>query len=367
MKGLSFIKDHGAWEIRNGAEVNVWKDSWIPEIKTTLSKPDLIQLNDINMVNSLFNIGTKDWNHDILDLCFDSAAKNRILQIRIPSYDVDNFKWSLNKNGIFSVKSLYNSLIPADPNTNISLWSSIWSLNVYPKIKIKIFIWKCLHDILPLGGRIFVVLPSIDPTCYLCKEKVESVYHLFLECNFARVVWFSLPCGILIHSIPFQSFRDWFLNGDNMMSQWNELHFSWKDYSAFVVWFIWKARCEKLFENIDPDPIRTVSQIQQVVLFYQDKQEHSMPTSRTSNTHHQVSGGSPNLNMDHSRWIISFKCDFKSHDTNSGIGISLTNMAGICCGSRALSVSCMNQEQGSLLAALEAVKWCKSNKNSFSE
>ncbi|OVA06463.1 Reverse transcriptase zinc-binding domain [Macleaya cordata] len=156
----------------------------------------------IQKVVHLFKCGTREWDLVTIAACFDAETQSKILSIRIPLTGVDQFKWSLSQNGDFSVKSLYTQLNPVNNLHNLD-WNRVWSLQVLPRIHT--FVWKCLHNILPVNARIAAILNDIDPRCPMCSKHSETVYHLLMECDFARAVWFALPVGIAMIMVGIMS------------------------------------------------------------------------------------------------------------------------------------------------------------------
>lgn len=76
-------------------------------------------------------------------------------------------------------------------------------------MKILNFIWKLLHDSIP----VFSILNSrgiAAPTrCLLCDDNDETINHLFLTCPFARAVWHGYTLGIRTSHLANASVRHW--------------------------------------------------------------------------------------------------------------------------------------------------------------
>ena len=64
-------------------------------------------------------------------------------------------------------------------------WRIIYSLpaRVTIDIKIRIFQYKILNNILFLNQRLYYVKEIDSPLCSLCKREVETIPHLFLKCE----------------------------------------------------------------------------------------------------------------------------------------------------------------------------------------
>lgn len=54
------------------------------------------------------------------------------------------------------------------------------------------FIWKLLNDRLPVKQKLHNWNSEIDDTCTLCNNEVESLEHLFLFCDSAKILWSSI-------------------------------------------------------------------------------------------------------------------------------------------------------------------------------
>ena len=76
-------------------------------------------------------------------------------------------------------------------------------------LKILTFIWKLLHDSLP----VFEVLNNrgitISSKCLMCNEDEESINHLFMHCPFARVIWHGSNLEIRTLKLCRNSVKQW--------------------------------------------------------------------------------------------------------------------------------------------------------------
>lgn len=87
-----------------------------------------------------------------------------------------------------------------------------------------------------------------EKKCVFCKQKEETTFHLFFECDYATTVWqlHPMPCqGVLFNlssmNISFLDMYNKWLEGDlNSISM---------ALAATKYWFIWKERCLRIFEN----------------------------------------------------------------------------------------------------------------------
>ena len=72
-------------------------------------------------------------------------------------------------------------------------WRIIYSLpaRVTIDIKIRMFQYKILNNILFLNQRLYYMKKIDSPLCSLCKREIETVSHLFLKCEQSENLWLS--------------------------------------------------------------------------------------------------------------------------------------------------------------------------------
>lgn len=133
---------------------------------------------------------------DILDLNLCKKKDvNLVLKIPLNSFNVaDGWLWLNDKRDIFSVKSTYklfmNLHLPTQPrssNANEHPRKSIWQLNILSKIKI--FLWKAIHDFLPTMHTLYKRGLDVVPLCPSCSTKTETALHSLFICKRAGSIW----------------------------------------------------------------------------------------------------------------------------------------------------------------------------------
>lgn len=116
----------------------------------------------------------------------------------------DKLMWKHSMSGNYKVNQAYclihqlqtllNNGEQSITMASDSTWKFIW--NVQLPVRILNFIWKIMHDSLP----VFVILNrkgiSTSTRRLLCDAEKESITHLFLQCTFARAVWHGSMLGI---------------------------------------------------------------------------------------------------------------------------------------------------------------------------
>lgn len=162
----------------------------------------------------------KNWNISILRENLQPASAIEILKTPISwSSPSDKVIWHLANDGVYSVKTGYKALINTTiPSTKPSssssfptdIWKFIWSSNVPSKLKH--FMWKTSHYFIPTKEALFKKRISTNPLCPICKEKPESIEHLFLLCPWTFPLWFGLQFILPPSRNGLTNFHTWFLN-----------------------------------------------------------------------------------------------------------------------------------------------------------
>ncbi|RZC60036.1 hypothetical protein C5167_021788 [Papaver somniferum] len=163
------IRENSVWKVGNGNKIRIIDDVWCPQGLSLKNGQD--QLLQGEMVNSLMDCNNHPWiwNTNKLRLLFEEITVTDIQDIPINSERDDQLVWQLEKNEKFSTKSLYNKLIRTNQPTDrdqTRFWKKLWGLNIQPRLKT--FLWKCVHSILLLNGRIAQILPDVNKICPNC-------------------------------------------------------------------------------------------------------------------------------------------------------------------------------------------------------
>ena len=92
-----------------------------------------------------------------------------------------------------------------------------------------------------------------DICCARCGDPEESINHVFFECPPARQVWALSKIPSPPNIFPISSL---FANMDHLFwrvqPKMDDHQFAW------ILWYIWKARNNKVFSNLDIDPRDTL-------------------------------------------------------------------------------------------------------------
>ena len=120
--------------------------------------------------------------------------------------------------------------------------------------KIKIFLWKICHNALPTRGTLLKRRLNIDAGCPTCLGDIETIEHIFTECQTGKKVW---ELASQHQWFPIQFSPDGCQQIDEALrrvrSSRNPMLL--KKFS-FLLWSMWKERNIVVFENKFFDPLR---------------------------------------------------------------------------------------------------------------
>ncbi|KAM7272750.1 hypothetical protein ACFE04_027413 [Oxalis oulophora] len=109
-------------------------------------------------------------------------------------------------------------------------WQKLWGLSIPPKIKN--FLWRVIHDVLPSKCRLAQKGVSLDPMCTFCPEP-EDTLHVLLLCDRARAVW---SLWGLFDLVPLNSIHEMLLNVVQSVVS------SKLEEFCFLLWMLWSSR-----------------------------------------------------------------------------------------------------------------------------
>ena len=102
----------------------------------------------------------------------------------------------VNKNKMFTVKSVYDAMLSNDSGTNHKL---IWKGKI--PAKIKIFLWLMKNNVVLTKDNLIRRQWSGDPKCCF-RELNETMDHLFFTFIISKIVWAVVAKVIGVSDIP---------------------------------------------------------------------------------------------------------------------------------------------------------------------
>jgi len=182
----------------------------------------------------------------------------KIKGITIPIHESgDSFCWGLNSSGSFTTKSTIWAAHDIQAH-NFSLWLYKWIWNIDTLPKIKVFFWQLCHKSLPTKGNFVKRGFNINQACPLCLGNIESIEHLFKDCQMVKKVW---DLAATHRWLPFVFSPTGCHNFSHYINKIYSSHNSKLEQKfSFILWSIWKSRNVIVFNNGIFNPIACLVQ-----------------------------------------------------------------------------------------------------------
>ncbi|KAG5542399.1 hypothetical protein RHGRI_022065 [Rhododendron griersonianum] len=146
------------------------------------------------------------WKRTVIEEAFIQRDAEQILSIPLSATGLSDKRiWRGTTTGQFSVKSGYviakemvqnrrttcSSGQASGLEEDADMWKRIWQMRA--PAKIKMFLWRCLHNIVPVNRVLTQRQLPVDPICPLCGLEEETPSHMLLSCARASKVWVLSP------------------------------------------------------------------------------------------------------------------------------------------------------------------------------
>lgn len=252
--------------ISSGSDTKVWSEPWLPT--TPPQSPHHHPSGAFDpelLVAELFVQSSRTWNLTALRNLFSPEDVNLICSIKPRAHtQKDGYCWSPTISGSYSVKSGYNLAMElkqsatepsySEPSTK-GLKAKVWKVKTSSKIKH--FIWQATANCLPVCDRLVERHCGQDRSCPRCGCDKETVNHLLFECPPSIQTWALANVPFIPGSFPSPSAYSnldhilWKAKGQNVP---DEILFR----APWILWYLWKARNEKVFNGKDTSPLDTL-------------------------------------------------------------------------------------------------------------
>lgn len=207
---------------------------------------------------------SQTWNMQLLTNTFDNVAVQAISTVRpVPTNQEDILRWTPAKNGICTTKEIYRYLsaqnsiqLPHQGSRSISpqanqILQRVWRTKQLPSI-IKTFTWRLIHRAISTAQRAARFSNHFDDHCSVC-EAVEDDAHLFFHCHLSKAVWFSFSPPIRTDNLPQDTDGVQLIIQSLISNTTSDTLFC---KILITLWYIWKARNDKLFHQKSWTPIQ---------------------------------------------------------------------------------------------------------------
>ena len=252
--GRLLSRENFKWCVRNGSLAYFWEDWWIGDIPLCSLLPSLYNkvrvkhmvVKDFILLwkrGNLNDIWVDTLNSELLD---ELPVLSGLLEQFSLTVGVDALVW-LPGNNLFTTNLCRNLLSNFSSSIHHSyIWRVIWKIKAPPKILA--FLWKIQWNILPTRVFISLRIVGVPNFCPWCGRRQESISHLFWECTLAIWgwnyigKWWNVP-GIVRRSGSFSLVGLLKISSSPLGKE------IWKIVVAAVLWSIWLARNELVFNN----------------------------------------------------------------------------------------------------------------------
>ncbi|XP_060965278.1 uncharacterized protein LOC133034246 [Cannabis sativa] len=346
------------WKIGTGTNVPLSAPNLIPNIQ----RPILLHpLPQSQAYVSFFINDDSTWNVRKLHYYFPSYQVDHILTTPIDPASFDSLIWGFHPSGNLTVKSAYHlacSLESVDvpsssnPNPYLHWWKTLWSLPVPPKIKH--FIWRAFHHILPCAFNLFLKRTLPHPNCSICGHNTESVSHALIGCTRAKSIWKSSRFKQFYLTYQKCDIKDFLLQALHNIPK--------QDFQIFItfIWQIWNARNSILFNknyttnNVEEIIVNYLQEYSATQYSQQDDTLHSEATRIPHASHQHLP---PSLSPDTPALFVDAAVDHQNGLTGTGFVFK--------CGFQTVLASHYHRLPGAVSpifsegqALLQSLKWC---------
>ncbi|XP_072087415.1 uncharacterized protein [Arachis hypogaea] len=205
----------------------------------------------------------RSWNLELINALFSPDTAARICAVSLNEDGIDKITWAWNRNGKYDVASGYqiayafsHAPIEQFPQAmqNPAIWRRLWSLKM--PYKIQLFLWKSIHEKLPVLKLLHQRFPTTLPICPRCGVEEETICHCLLRCKAAKEVWGLSTLAAIALNQPMSTFEEWWKQltisigtgreGDRKLT-----------LCAILCWSLWKSRNQEIFEGTKTAPWET--------------------------------------------------------------------------------------------------------------
>ncbi|XP_027158138.1 uncharacterized protein LOC113759763 [Coffea eugenioides] len=192
----------------------------------------------------------RQWRLDRVGVALTSEERRRVLaSTLLPSHRADRVVWQLSTVSVFKVASALERLqSPSNPLISCKL---IWNQRI--PLKISIFMWRLLNNLLPFPDILRQFGFHLPSKCPFCPSE-DMLTHCFVDCQTACQVWCWFEHALHLNAGAadslFLKLQGWWMHssGKTLFATFAHL------LLVFICWELWKARTKAVFENMVSSP-----------------------------------------------------------------------------------------------------------------
>ena len=170
-------------------------------------------------------------------------------RVRVCRVSIDKWVWEKEGSGVFTCRSLFQTLIDKPTYTTLNLYHFTWKISIPSKVRV--FCWLLIlkklntQDILQKRQPFLSVSPS---WCVMCKQDSESINHLFLHCPLVYRVWIAVIQKFKVSWVLPQDVNQ-LIEGPFMVGREKKTKLMWSLAIHAILWTVWRERNQRIFEN----------------------------------------------------------------------------------------------------------------------
>ncbi|GJR55266.1 RNA-directed DNA polymerase, eukaryota [Tanacetum coccineum] len=230
--------------------VNFWKDDWLGDFNLASMFPRLYTLEiekDSPLSERLLQVdGSQVWNWNWRRDLRSGRETTEFGQLTELVQDVklsnlpDSWRWSLEKSGKFTVKSLRSRIEKQmfQNHNHFTRWSKL-----VPK-KVNILVWRAGRG--RLATRVNLDSRNIDLhtiLCPMCDSETKSTEHLMVSCSWSNAIWNKPKNKSFFEPLQLKCFEAVLFSS---------------------AWIMWRSRNRKVFTDKSQSSVEVFKEIQQL-------------------------------------------------------------------------------------------------------
>ncbi|PNX71251.1 ribonuclease H, partial [Trifolium pratense] len=195
------------------------------------------------------------WNLETLYTNIPDDVRSVILSLkpRVVRDLPDVWVWKHASTGIYSPKEAYDWLLKPQPINNHSNWKWIWQVRLPSNIQF--FVWQVLHNSILTKDVLHHRRICDSNVCPRCLDAFETILHCLFDCTEARCIWNTIGLHNLIPNSTVDELFNWC----------RQVCLSHGIISIIIMWVIWKARNDFIFNNKRTTVQESITQIQSLL------------------------------------------------------------------------------------------------------
>ncbi|GKU89448.1 hypothetical protein SLEP1_g3583 [Rubroshorea leprosula] len=259
-ESVGWLSEGFRMKIGDGNSASFWWDDWGGEgcLANKFPRLYILSTGKEKTCNQMGNLRSGSWkwklswrrnlfeweDEEVVDL------ERMIEGTKITQGRPDKWEWIHDKERQYSSKSAYHILATDQSGPNGStIFKRTWNTTL--PTKVSAFNWQLMLDRIPTKVNLLkrgIIKDMEESKCVVCEEQEEDSAHLFLRCKLTRWLWeacaqwWGAEAKLDIDCLKtFEKFGDW--------SKEARTRQGWDCLWSTVVWTVWLARNQKIFQH----------------------------------------------------------------------------------------------------------------------